>query len=142
MNTFSSQRIITAPPAVVFNTFRDPVLLAQWWGPDGFTSTFTHFDFREDGRWLFVMHGPDGTDYPNQSSFVEIKEPGRIVHDVEPFFTLTVELLAHSPGTRVNWIQVFDDEQVARNMAAMLGPANQQVLDRLQAVATGQPLQK
>ena len=44
----------------------------QWWGPNGFTNTFHEFDLRPGGAWRFIMHGPDGTDYPNESVFVEV----------------------------------------------------------------------
>ena len=74
-------RIINAPRAVVFNAWIEPALLAQWWGPKGFKNTFHEFDPRPGGRWRFVMHGPDGTDYPNESEFLEITKPSTIVFD-------------------------------------------------------------
>ncbi|MDQ2766344.1 MAG: SRPBCC domain-containing protein, partial [Gemmatimonadota bacterium] len=33
------------------------------------------------GVWRFVMHGPDGTDYPTRIVFREIDEPNRIVYE-------------------------------------------------------------
>ncbi|EAQ76837.1 hypothetical protein DSM3645_17901 [Blastopirellula marina DSM 3645] len=41
------------------------------------------------------MHAPDGTDYPNESRFVEIIEPTRIVFDhlAAPIFQ-TIQALA------------------------------------------------
>ncbi|HWC28632.1 MAG TPA: SRPBCC domain-containing protein [Dehalococcoidia bacterium] len=38
-------------------------------------------DLRPGGRWRFVMHGPDGTDYDNLITFVEIVAPERLVYD-------------------------------------------------------------
>ena len=32
-------RVFDAPRALVFSAFTDPKHLAQWWGPDGFTTT-------------------------------------------------------------------------------------------------------
>jgi uncharacterized protein YndB with AHSA1/START domain len=52
----------------------------HWWGPNGFTNTIETMDVRPGGVWKHVMHGPDGTDYPNKSVFVEVVKPERIVY--------------------------------------------------------------
>jgi uncharacterized protein YndB with AHSA1/START domain len=83
-------REFDAPRALVFSVWTDPKHLAQWWGPFGFTTTTSSFDFRPGGVWLFVMHGPDGRNYQNRITFEEIVPPQRIVYrhgggdDVEP----------------------------------------------------------
>ena len=83
-------RVLDAPRELVFAAWTDPKHLAQWWGPDGFTTTTNAFDFRPGGVWRFVMHGPDGRDYENRITFDEIVPPERIVYhhgggdDVEP----------------------------------------------------------
>ena len=46
---------------------------SRWWGPKDFTNTFEQFEFKPGGRWVFVMHGPNGTNYPNESDFREIR---------------------------------------------------------------------
>src|SRR5436309_1971260 len=76
---FLSSRTLAASQAVVFRAFTDPRLLARWWGPDGFTSTFEVFDLRPAGAWRFVMRGPDGAEYAIENEFVEITAPERIV---------------------------------------------------------------
>jgi uncharacterized protein YndB with AHSA1/START domain len=90
-------RQFDAPRALVFSVWTDPKHLAQWWGPNGFTTTTHAYDFRPGGVWRFVMHGPDGHDYQNRITFDEIVPPERIVYrhgggdDVEPVqFTQTV----------------------------------------------------
>jgi uncharacterized protein YndB with AHSA1/START domain len=83
-------REFEAPRELVFEAFTDPKHLAQWWGPYGFTTTTSAFDFSEGGVWRFVMHGPDGRDYQNRITFDEIQRPERIRYhhggadDVEP----------------------------------------------------------
>ncbi|MGC5616501.1 SRPBCC domain-containing protein [Georgenia sp. Z1491] len=72
-------RLIHARRELVFRAFSDVRHLAQWWGPDGFTTTTRSFDFRVGGVWDFVMHGPDGTDYPEWITWTEIDPPARIV---------------------------------------------------------------
>ena len=71
-------RVIDAPRELVFEAFTEVRHLSQWWGPEGFTTTTRAFEFRVGGEWAFVMHGPDGTDYPEWISWTEIAPPERI----------------------------------------------------------------
>jgi uncharacterized protein YndB with AHSA1/START domain len=103
-------RVFDAPRDLVFSAFTDPKHLAQWWGPNGFTTTTHAFDFRPGGIWRFVMHGPDGRDYQNRVTYDEIVPPERIVYhhgggdDVEPVqFTTTVTFEDLGDKTRVIW---------------------------------------
>ena len=103
-------REFDAPRALVFSAWTDPKHLAQWWGPFGFTTTTSSFDFRPGGVWRFVMHGPDGRDYQNRITFEEIVPPQRIVYrhgggdDVEPVqFRQTVIFEDLGGRTRITW---------------------------------------
>lgn len=71
-------RIISAPRELVFEAFTEVRHLSRWWGPEGFTTTTRAFEFRVGGEWVFVMHGPDGTDYREWISWTEIAPPERI----------------------------------------------------------------
>lgn len=42
-------RLLNAPRELVFSAFTDPNHLAQWWGPNGFTTTTHNFEFRPNG---------------------------------------------------------------------------------------------
>jgi uncharacterized protein YndB with AHSA1/START domain len=64
-------RVFDAPRELVFKAYTDPALTPQWWGPRGFTTTVDQMDVRPGGVWRFVMHGPDGTDYPNKIVYTE-----------------------------------------------------------------------
>src|SRR5438128_10473572 len=68
-------RVFDAPRELVFEAWTDPTRVVQWWGPHGFTTTIHEMDVRPGGVWRFVMHGPDGTDYPNKVGFAEAAEP-------------------------------------------------------------------
>lgn len=133
MSAFRHSREINATPEAVFQAFEDPVRLARWWGPDGFTNTFHTFEFREGGSWSFTMHGPDGTDYPNQSEFLEIIRDSsvRIRHVSLPRFELSVSLESSAAGTLVSWVGVFENRQFAENARQFLEAANEQNLNRL-----------
>jgi uncharacterized protein YndB with AHSA1/START domain len=137
MHTFNTSRTIPAPIDDVFAAIRDPARLARWWGPKGFTSTFDVCEFKPGGRWLFTMHGPDGTNYPNENVFAEIDAPTRVVvqHLSVPTFRLTMTLRAVADGaqTEVAWEQVLDDAEFAKRVEHIIVPANEDNLDRLAA---------
>jgi uncharacterized protein YndB with AHSA1/START domain len=65
-------RLLNAPRALVFKMWTQPQHIAKWWGPKGFTNTIHEMDVRVGGVWRFVMHGPDGVDYPNRIVFQEV----------------------------------------------------------------------
>ena len=123
-----------------FAALSDPDQLVRWWGPDGFTSTSESFDFRPGGTWTVVLHGPDGTDYPNLYRFVAIEPPARAVleHPGDPhWFELTIAFDEAPGGTRITWRQRFDDEAHFAEIKDFVAAANTQVLARLEAVVTG-----
>ena len=73
-------RRLKAPRSLVWRTFEDPYLLAQWWGPENFTSTVSKLEFRAGGEWHVTMRRPDGTEHPVRYHFVEILAPERIIY--------------------------------------------------------------
>ena len=132
MHTFSTRRFLAASPSEVFAAMADPQRLASWWGPAGFSNAFDVFEFRQGGRWVFTMVGPDGARYPNEAVFERIDTDRQVViaHTVQPLFRLTITLMPGPGGTEVLWEQVFDDAEVAKAIAAIVEPANEQNLDR------------
>ncbi len=73
-------RIVDAPRELVFDSWTKLEHLEKWWGPDGFTTTTQKFDLKEGGEWIFIMHGPDGRDYPNKIIFEEVNKPLKLVY--------------------------------------------------------------
>lgn len=135
-SVISTERVLSASPRKVFAAFEQPDQLAQWWGPKGFTNAFERFEFKPGGRWVFVMHGPNGTSYPNESIFREIEPDSRIVieHIVKPWFILTVTLTAIGDQTHLSWVGEFESPEVAAKMRPLSETANEQNLDRLEAL--------
>jgi uncharacterized protein YndB with AHSA1/START domain len=72
-------RLFDAPRELVWKAWTDPAHIVNWWGPKGFTTTIHERDVRPGGAWRHTMHGPDGTDYPNESIFLEVAKPERII---------------------------------------------------------------
>ena len=130
---FRTSRQFEESPAAIFEAFADAATLASWWGPDGFRNEFQEFDFRPGGSWKFVMVGPDGRRYPNESAFSRVEPASLVVirHLSPPSFTLTIELTATHGGTRLEWTQEFDEPEVAAAIRHIVEPANEQNLDRL-----------
>lgn len=134
--TLRTSRTLPFSPMAVYGAFASPDLLALWWGPDGFTNTFEVFEFKLGGKWKFVMHGPDGNNYPNESVFAQLEPGSKVVieHACAPYFTLTVTLAPVAGGTRVDWEQVFADAMTAQAIKHIVEPANEQNLDRMARV--------
>jgi len=77
-------RLVDAPRELVFEAWTKPEHVAQWWGPNGFSTTISEMDVRPGGVWRHVMHGPDGRDYVNNIVFLEVVRPERIVYKHQP----------------------------------------------------------
>ena len=133
---FRSRRVVHHPPQCVFDAFATPEILARWWGPDGFTNTFEVFEFRVGGRWKYVMHGPNGAQFPNESTFLDLKPSSTVViqHVSKPRYVLSVTLSTCPGGTALEWVQEFEDAAVADRIRHIVEPANEQNLNRLEAV--------
>jgi uncharacterized protein YndB with AHSA1/START domain len=137
-------RQVDAPPELVFEVFTEVRHLSQWWGPEGFRTTTRSFDFRVGGEWEFVMHGPDGTDYPEWISWTEIVPAERITlrhgefRDDPDAFASILTFTSDRGGTRVEMRTIFPtralrDEAVEKYHAIEGG---EQTLGKLAAYAT------
>ena len=74
-------RVVNAPRERVWKAFTDPKEVAVWWGPNGFSNTIHEMEVKVGGVWRFMMHGPDGVDYPNKIVYTKIVEPERLEYD-------------------------------------------------------------
>jgi uncharacterized protein YndB with AHSA1/START domain len=106
-------RVLNAPIELVWEVWTKPEHIANWWGPDGFTNTISKMDMRQGGEWVFVMHGPDGTDYKNKSVFREVVKHKRIVyeHMSSPKFVATIEFEKQGEKTLLNWHMLFESRE-------------------------------
>ncbi|MEU4426566.1 SRPBCC family protein [Actinoplanes sp. NPDC024001] len=117
-------RSIDAPRELVFEAFTEVRHLSHWWGPEGFTTTTRSFEFRLDGVWDFVMHGPDGTDYPEWITWTEIVAPERIAllhgesRDDPNAFTTVLTFEPDGATTRIVMRTVFPTRQLRDDAVA------------------------
>jgi uncharacterized protein YndB with AHSA1/START domain len=128
-----SSVLLDATPERVFDAYADATSLARWWGPAGFTSTFHEFAFRPGGRWRFDMHGPNGANYPNDSLFVEVVRPERIVldHLNSPRFRMFITLTPRGLQTEMVWRMRFETAEQREQLRHIVVPANEENYDRL-----------
>ena len=106
-------RLLNAPRELVWEVWTDPEHIKNWWGPTGFTNTIETMDVTPGGIWKFIMHGPDGKNYPNKSIYKEVIKPERIVFDhVAPNFTTTIELKEEGNQTLLSWHMLFESKEL------------------------------
>jgi uncharacterized protein YndB with AHSA1/START domain len=137
-----TSRRIAAPRAIVFKAWTSPEHVDAWWGPNGFRTTTTEMRIAPGGVWNFTMHGPDGTDYPNQIVFTEVVDAERLVYDhgdgkpgSPPHFHVVVTFADDGDGTlltmRARFPSAAARQYVAENFHAVEG--GRQTLERLDA---------
>ncbi|MDD9271642.1 SRPBCC family protein [Paenibacillus sp. GCM10023248] len=131
-------RMFSAPRELVFRTWTDPAHLTNWWGPQGFTLTIHSIDVNPGGVWRYTMHGPDGTDYENKISYIEVIRPETLVYshgdaEEDEQFRVTVNFADRDGRTELTMRSLFksaeDLEYVVKNYGAVEGA--KQTLDRL-----------
>jgi uncharacterized protein YndB with AHSA1/START domain len=103
-------------------------------------------DVRPGGVWRFTMHGPDGTDYPNEITYDELSPPQQIVYthasspgSDDPSFRTTVALDEMMGMTVLTMKGVFESAEardfVVERYHAIEG--GNQTLGRLEAFLSG-----
>lgn len=119
-NEIRITRTYDAPVALVWDAWTDLAQVSQWWGPRGFTITTTSKDLRPGGTWVYTMHGPDGTDWPNFTRYHEVEKHSRLVYDhgassadAKPLFRVTVDFREVDGKTELDMCMAFDTTEEA-----------------------------
>jgi uncharacterized protein YndB with AHSA1/START domain len=74
------ERVLLAPRALVFRMHTEPNLLAQWWGPKGFTAPGIELDLRVGGSYRITMQPPEGDHFLLSGEFREVDPAARLVY--------------------------------------------------------------
>lgn len=121
-------RLLAAPSELVWEVWTDPRHLHEWYGPAGFTTTTHEFSFVPGGVWRFIMHGPDGIDYPNRVVFREIDAPRRLVYDngwdlpgAPLDFTVVVTFVPDGARTRLSIHMTYRDAESMKTAVERYG---------------------
>lgn len=131
-----SSRIVNSPIERVYRAWTDPNHLKNWWGPIGFTNTFHEFDLRVGGKWIFVMHGPEGGNYNNEVEFTRIEKPTLIAwkRHSKPLFQVVAAFEEISPeSTKIVFRMIFDTAEECGKLKPFVVDKNEENFDRLEA---------
>ena len=119
-NELYIHRVFDAPVKLVWEAWTDPQRVGQWWGPRGFTLTTHSKNLRPGGTWVYTMHGPDGIDYPNITTYFEVRQYERLVYDhgasanTPPLFRMTVNFREVKGKTRMEMTMALANAEVAQ----------------------------
>ena len=136
------RRVLGAPSAVVFRALSDPLELAKYWGPEGFTIPSVDSELRVGGHYRIAMQPPDGELFYLEGEFLEVDPPRALsytfrweppdVDDRETVVSLSLRDLS-SASTELRFAQGdFATEQ--RRMVHEDGWA--QTLDKLETLVS------
>ncbi|RYZ85289.1 MAG: ATPase [Proteobacteria bacterium] len=118
-NEIALYRVYDAPARLVWDAWTDPKQAAQWWGPRGFTITTKSKELKVGGQWIYTMHGPDGTDWPNIATYHEVVDQKRLVYDhgatetTPPLFRVTVTFEEKAGKTHMHMIMALETPEAA-----------------------------
>ena len=142
-NEIVISRLFAAPRAMVWGALADPWQVGQWWGPKGFTTTILEMDLRSGGKWRLIMHGPDGTNYPNEMTFTEVipmerigleltgcREGAELIH-FQQAMTFTDEDGGTRFTVRITFATAEERDQNVRDYGSIEG--GKQMMERLNA---------
>ena len=73
------ERIVDAPPELVFRVWTSPEHLMRWWGPKDFTTVVFEQDFRVGGDYRACIRDASGGDHWMAGTYREIVDGQKIV---------------------------------------------------------------
>lgn len=123
---------VPASQSAVYAALTDPQRLARWWGAEGFGNRFEICDIRPGGDWRFSMVNAHGQSWDEvyQWQALRTDESVRVRHVNAPSFELSILLQPGDWGTRIEWMQRFDDAWTAESLRPVCEIANLQNLQR------------
>jgi uncharacterized protein YndB with AHSA1/START domain len=122
-------RVYDAPARAVWDAWTIPEQVAKWWGPRGFTITTHEKDLRVGGTWRYTMHGPDGVDWPNITTYFVVEPHKKLVYDhgatadTPPVFRVTVTFTEESGKTTMEMTMTLPSPEAAAQTAKFVKKA-------------------
>jgi len=122
-------RVYDAPVNLVWDAWTDPQKAAKWWGPRGFSITTKSKDLRAGGKWIYTMHGPDGVDYPNVTTYFVVEPLKRLEYDhganenQKALFRVNVLFSETNGKTTMVMTMTFETPQIAKDMSNFIKEA-------------------
>ena len=72
-------------PSQVWDAYTKSEILDQWWGPKPWYTKTKSMDFREGGRWLYAMCGPEGQEHWSFLDYIKIQNQ-KVFTGIDGFF--------------------------------------------------------
>jgi uncharacterized protein YndB with AHSA1/START domain len=66
------ERVFDAPREMVWRAWTKPEMVKRWWGPKDFTAPTIKIDLRVGGKYIFCMHGPEGSEFDKDLYSAEV----------------------------------------------------------------------
>lgn len=129
-NEIQITRVYEAPVKLVWEAWTDLKHVEKWWGPRGFTITTKSKELRPGGKWIYTMHGPDGTDYPNITTYHEVVKYEKLVYDhganekQDKLFTVTVTFKEEKGRTVMSMTMALPGAEEAKAAKQFIKKAN------------------
>jgi uncharacterized protein YndB with AHSA1/START domain len=115
-------RVYDAPAALIWKVWTEDKHVTKWWGPRGFTLTTKSKEVKPGGKWIYTMHGPDGTDWPNITTYYEVELHKKLVYDhgasegKEALFRVTVTFEEHLGKTVMDMTMALATPEAAKEI--------------------------
>ena len=150
--TLVSTRIFDAPRELVYRAWTDPVQLARWFPPEGFTSPRCEIDLRPGGVFRLDMQAPDGPPFegkvfPGLGAVREVVPNERLVLTLQPDFgdgrdaptvVMTARFEDHGGKTKLTLEQTLPSAADYETMVKTgMAEGIRQSLDKLAGVLSG-----
>jgi uncharacterized protein YndB with AHSA1/START domain len=117
-------RVYNAPVELVWECYTEVKHKANWWGPRGFTISTKSKDLRPGGNWVYTMHGPDGKDWPNFTTYHVVDKYSKLVYDhgasaadQKPLFRVTVTFEELNGKTTMEMTMALESEAAAKEIS-------------------------
>ncbi|MBW8687151.1 SRPBCC domain-containing protein [Chitinophaga rhizophila] len=115
-NKIKVDRSFNAPVDLVWAAWTEAEILDQWWAPKPYRAETKSLDFREGGRWLYAMIGPEGDKHWAVFDYASV-HPEKSFAGIDAFCNENGEINDSKP--RVQWENKFNshaDESTVVNV--------------------------
>jgi uncharacterized protein YndB with AHSA1/START domain len=110
------ERDIDVPVELVWKAWTTPSSLKEWFVPKPWSITSVEIDLRPGGIFATTMRSPEGQEFPNVGSYIEVVPNERLVFtdtllpgyrpSEKPYFSAVLELSPIPGGTRYRAIAI------------------------------------
>ena len=112
------ERVVDIPPSAIWDAWTKPRQLVKWFTPAPWTTVKCTVDLRPGGRFFSLMRSPEGEEFPNEGTYLEVIPNQRLVwtnaiapgfrpipprpmaDPMEFVFTAAISLEKHGKGTK------------------------------------------